>query len=77
MGNVVVYTKTNCIQCKMTKKFLTEHNINFEEKNISTDPSAVSYLKDQGFLSVPVVFENDAADPIVGFRPDRLKGLVK
>ena len=75
MGNITIYTKNDCVQCKMTKRFLKEHNINFEEKNINSDPDAISYLKSLGYKSVPVVFPKDQ-NPIVGFRPDQLRGLV-
>ncbi|WP_275527635.1 glutaredoxin domain-containing protein, partial [Oenococcus oeni] len=27
MADITVYTKNNCVQCKMTKKFLTSMNI--------------------------------------------------
>ncbi|GKQ42445.1 NrdH-redoxin [Companilactobacillus sp. RD055328] len=75
MDNIVVYSKNNCMQCKMTKRYLSEHNVNFQEINVSNEPEAIDYLKGLGYQSVPVVMQNDN-DPIVGFRPDALKGLV-
>ncbi|MBY8573263.1 redoxin NrdH [Lactiplantibacillus plantarum] len=75
MKKVTVFTKNNCMQCKMTKKFLTAHNIAFEEKNINTNPEYVDYLKNQGFHAVPVV-EINGKDSIAGFRPDALKQLA-
>ncbi|KRL43612.1 hypothetical protein FD29_GL000757 [Companilactobacillus mindensis DSM 14500] len=59
----------------MTKRFLKEHNVSFEERNINQEPQYLDTLKQQGFQSVPVVM-NDAIDPIVGFRPDSLRELV-
>ena len=32
--NVKIFSKNNCIQCKMAKRFLSENNIAFEEINI-------------------------------------------
>ena len=52
---LTVFTKNNCIQCKMTKRFLKQHHIDFEEKNISTEPKYIDYLRSQGFQTVPVV----------------------
>ncbi|WP_416588714.1 redoxin NrdH [Lactiplantibacillus plantarum] len=75
MKKVTIFTKNNCMQCKMTKKFLTAHNIAFEEKNINTNPEYVDYLKNQGFHAVPVV-EINGEDSIAGFRPDALKQLA-
>lgn len=70
-----LFTKNNCVQCKMTKKFLKQHNVEFEEHNISENPEYIDYLKNKGFQAVPVLEENDS--PIVnGFRPDLLKKLI-
>ncbi len=63
------------MQCKMTKRYLQEHHVQFEERNINLDPQYLDTLKQQGFQSVPVVM-NSAMDPIVGFRPDSLRELV-
>ena len=49
---VTIYSKNNCMQCKMTKRFLSEHNVEFEERNINQHPEYVSYLKDKGFQAV-------------------------
>lgn len=71
---VKVYSKNNCMQCKMTKRYLSDNSIPFEEVNIDNEPSALDFLKDQGFQSVPVVFGGQSA--IIGFRPDQLKALA-
>lgn len=59
----------------MTKRYLKEHQIGYEERNITDNPEYVTYLKAQGFRSVPVVMAKEAS-PIIGFRPDVLKSLV-
>ncbi|KRL02870.1 hypothetical protein FC81_GL000360 [Liquorilactobacillus capillatus DSM 19910] len=59
----------------MTKKFLKEHQISFEEHNITNEPKYIDYLQEKGFRTVPVIEKN--SDPIInGFRPDLLKTLV-
>ena len=35
---VTVYSKNNCMQCKMVKKWLSEHEIAFDEINIDEQP---------------------------------------
>lgn len=62
------------MQCKMTKRFLAENNINFEEVNIDNEPDALGWLKEQGFQSVPVITSD--ATTVVGFRPDQLRQLA-
>ncbi|EEW53829.1 glutaredoxin [Limosilactobacillus antri DSM 16041] len=72
---VTVFSKNNCIQCKMTKKFLQQHQINFVEHNIDEQPEYVDQLKAAGFLATPVVkLPNGSA--FSGFRPDRLQALA-
>lgn len=62
------------MQCKMTKRFLAENNISFEEVNIDNEPNALDWLKEQGFQSVPVITSD--ATTVVGFRPDQLRQLA-
>ncbi|AOF48559.1 glutaredoxin-like protein NrdH [Tetragenococcus halophilus] len=72
--NITLFSKNNCMQCKMTKRFLAENNINFEEVNIDNEPNALDWLKEQGFQSVPVITSD--ATTVVGFRPDQLRQLA-
>lgn len=73
--SLALYTKNNCIQCKMTKNFLLQHQINFEERNVSDNPHYIEYLKQKGFQAVPVL-EKDETPVVRGFRPDLLKKLI-
>ncbi|AYW45501.1 glutaredoxin-like protein NrdH [Tetragenococcus koreensis] len=72
--NITLFSKNNCMQCKMTKRFLAENNISFEEVNIDNEPNALDWLKEQGFQSVPVITSD--ATTVVGFRPDQLRQLA-
>ena len=62
--NVKIFSKNNCMQCKMVKRFLTENQI----------AEAVDWLKAQGFQSVPVITSD--AETVIGFRPDQLRKLA-
>lgn len=72
--NIKLFSKNNCMQCKMAKRFLSENQIAFEEINIDNQPEAIEFLKDKGFQSVPVITSD--ARTIVGFRPDQLRELA-
>ncbi len=72
--NIKLFSKNNCMQCKMAKRFLSDNNISFEEINIDNDPSAVDWLREKGFQSVPIVTSD--ATTVVGFRPDQLRQLA-
>lgn len=75
MKKVIVYSKNNCIQCKMTEKFLKAHNVKFSERNINQNPEYVSQLKSAGFMAMPVV-KAEGAKAFSGFRPDKLSQLA-
>ena len=76
MSNLTLYTKDNCPQCKMTKKFLADKNVTFEEINIDVETQYIDSLKEKGFRSVPVLTTADEKVTIVGFRPDQLRTLA-
>ena len=65
--NIKLFSKNNCMQCKMAKRFLSENHIDNE-------PEALEFLKEQGFQSVPVITSD--AQTIIGFRPDQLRQLA-
>lgn len=77
MIRVELYTKNNCPGCAMTKKQLTALGIQYVETNVETDTGALEKVKDLGFNTVPVVLDRETGDIWSGFRPDKIKNLVK
>lgn len=74
---IKVYTKNNCIPCKMTKRKLQELGVNYQEINVDEDLSALGYLMECGFRSLPVVFNENGAPMVTGgFAPNILEKLV-
>lgn len=74
---IKVYSKPDCMPCKMTKKFLSDHAVPFEEIDVFEDESALELIKQHGFYSLPVVTTNDSFDGAwCGFRIDKLEELV-
>lgn len=63
-----------CRQCKMTKDFLINNGVEFEFIDVLADDSLPEMLKDEGFMSVPVI-EVDGIKKFAGFRPDELAKL--
>ena len=72
---IKVYTKNDCIQCTMLKKFLKANNVDFETLNVTDNPSLINKLKAQGIGSLPV-FELNNEIKFTGFRPDLAKKLI-
>jgi len=75
-NNVTVYTKDMCGKCKMSKSFLDKHGVAFEEINVSHDEEGLNKIKEDGFNSLPVIY-NEGEEPFTGFQPDKLKKAVK
>ncbi|AFV72160.1 Glutaredoxin [Streptococcus agalactiae] len=75
MAAITVFSKNNCMQCKMTKKFLDQHGADFEEINIDEKPEKIEYVKNLGFSAAPVIEAGNVV--FSGFQPSKLKELVK
>lgn len=60
------------MQCKMAKRYLSERNVEFEERNINEQPEYVDYLKNRGFMALPVI-DVEGQEAFSGFRPDQLQ----
>ncbi|HGI2442982.1 TPA: redoxin NrdH [Streptococcus agalactiae] len=74
MVAITVFSKNNCMQCKMTKKFLDQHGADFEEINIDEKPEKIEYVKNLGFSAAPVIEAGNVV--FSGFQPSKLKELV-
>ena len=78
---ISVYTKPRCMQCEMTKMWLTQNKIPFEAVDIEANPGAFELLKHYGYSSLPVVVIDDEFDnpdkAWAGFQVDRLERLIE
>ena len=73
---VVLYSRNDCIQCKMTKRLLDSEGIAYQEINLDESPeSRESVKKELGFMAAPVI-ETDM-DAWSGFRPGKIKAIKK
>lgn len=75
MSKVTIYTTPACVYCKMTKAFFKEHNVNYEEKDVSTDAVARDeMIAKSNQMGVPVI--DIDGELIVGFDKERLSALL-
>ena len=73
---VVLYSRNDCIQCKMTKHLLDSEGIAYQEINLDESPESREYVKKElGFMAAPVI-ETDM-DAWSGFRPGKIKAIKK
>ena len=75
---IKVYSKPDCMRCEMTKEFLKQNNVEFEEVNVFEDEEALELIKLHGFQRLPVVTRNNSFDfAFSGFQIDLLDELVE
>ena len=76
MHKVLIYTTPTCVYCKMTKEFLEERNIAYEEKNVSLDEKATQEMVEKsGQMGVPVIDIDGKV--IIGFDKGKLSELLE
>ena len=71
---ITVYSKQNCDQCTMTKKYLDSLGVDYTHGDVTTDAEALDKVKGLGYSQMPVV-EADG-EFWSGFQPERLAELV-
>ncbi|HFH9839405.1 TPA: glutaredoxin-like protein NrdH [Streptococcus suis] len=71
---VTIYSKNDCVQCKMSKKFLDQYNVAYKEINLDEQPEYIEHVKSLGFSSAPVI--ETETESFSGFQPPKLKALV-
>jgi glutaredoxin-like YruB-family protein len=75
MAKVIIYTTPSCPYCQMAKAFFKEHNISYEEKDVSIDQKAVEeMIYKSGQLGVPVI--DIDGQIVIGFDKEALSELL-
>lgn len=75
-GEVIVWSKPNCVQCGAVKRALDKRSIAYDERDLTADLGALEAFKGLGFLGAPIVTVDGAAE-FAGFNPgeiDRIFG---
>ena len=73
---LTVFSADWCSACKQVKKFLTQSNIPFTERDIDTDNDARDVLARLQLRSIPVTYLDDA-NFVVGANPAKILELSK
>lgn len=69
---VKIYSTPACPFCMMSKKFLKENNIDFEDIDVSTDQAkAKEMVQKSGQMAVPVI--DIDGEIIVGFDKEKIR----
>jgi glutaredoxin 3 len=72
---VIVYSTPACPYCIRVKQFLKEHNIVFEDNDVSADRAkAQEMMRTSGQMGVPVL--DIEGEIIVGFEKEKIKSAL-
>lgn len=71
---VTIYSKNNCVQCKMTKRFLDTNHVEYREINLDEQPEYIDHVKSLGFNAAPIV--QTPTEAFSGFQPGKLKKII-
>lgn len=75
MPDVKIYTQPSCGYCNQLKEYLQKHNIQFEDKDITKDRSAMDELIHKYKVrATPLLVYGDKT--IVGFNPDEINKVL-
>ncbi|MBI2673024.1 glutaredoxin family protein [Candidatus Woesearchaeota archaeon] len=75
-NKVRVFSTPSCPYCKLTKEFLKENKINFEDIDVSANQKAANeMIKKSGQMGVPVIEINGKI--IIGYDRDAIKKALK
>lgn len=77
--SVTIYSTPYCGYCQMAKQYLKEHNISFQEIDVSVDDVAQQTMIAKSHqMGVPVIIINqDGQEEIlVGFQKEKLASLL-
>lgn len=77
---VVLYKRHGCTVCARVERFLAEHDVEFEIRDVDGDPLTPMELwdlfnKKADRLRVPFTALNDGEDVVLGYDPDRLEAV--
>lgn len=75
MSKIIIYTTPACVYCKMAKAFFKEHNLAYEEYDVSIDEAARGrMIAKSGQMGVPVIDINGQI--VAGFDKKRLMDIL-
>jgi len=61
--------------CGMVKEFLSQNKIDFVERDVTVDETAIADLQKLGYMTTPVTVADD--EVVVGFDRDKLEKVLK
>lgn len=73
-GTIRIYTQPNCSYCSQIKQFLSDHQLAYEEIDLSSDQEGQRFMEKRGYSALPVTVIGN--QEISGFRLDKIKEIL-
>lgn len=75
-GDVTVWTKPNCVQCRMVKRRLSEAGVPFDERDLTAPENEkdLAHFRGLGYSSAPITEHGTVAVP--GFVPAEIDRII-
>lgn len=71
---IVVFTQPGCMFCAKVKDFLVKKGIDFNERDVTRDESALDEIEKLGLMSTPITMKGD--EVVVGYDEKALEKLL-
>lgn len=71
MVKAILYSSTGCPYCAKMKEEFKQWGLEYEERNVTDNPTYFNDLHEKGIFSTPVVFVDDKT--FIGYRPNAMK----
>jgi glutaredoxin 3 len=71
---VVVYSQPGCVYCGKAKEFLSQNKIEYTERNVAADKTALAELEKLGYKTTPVIVVD--GEVVAGFDRAKLENLL-
>ena len=76
MHTVTIYSSPTCHFCHMAKDFFAKNNIQYTDRDVSTDPTAgPEAIQKSGQMGVPVI--DIDGEIVAGFKESELRKLLE
>lgn len=74
MPKVTIFSQPGCVPCKKVKTWFDAKGVEYTERDITVDPSALQHIRNLGHMGVPVIETSEKS--WVGIDLNNMKELL-
>jgi len=54
-NSLIIYSKKDCVGCMLTKRFLSEQGVLFEDRSLTGNENHLKELEQMGYKTLPII----------------------